>query len=105
MPSWIGPYFGLVMIPLVAHAIIRHRLMDLRLVIHRGLTLAIAMLVSLVPVAALITFAWPRLSLHLETHELVFLLATIAAVSLLIPLTRDGGGGLLHRYAYGHPAQ
>src|SRR5947209_19621285 len=30
----------------VAHAIIRHRLMDLRLVIHRGLTLAIAVLVS-----------------------------------------------------------
>lgn len=98
--AWIGPYFGLSFIALVAHAIIRHRLMDLRLVIHRGLTFAIAMLVSLVPVAALILFAWPRLSLHLETHELVFLLATIATVSLLIPLTRDGVGRLLDRYVY-----
>src|SRR5574341_1174240 len=98
--SWIGPYFGLVLIALVAHAIIRHRLMDLRLVIHRGLTLAIAMLVSLVPVAVLITLAWPRLSLHLETHELIILLATIAGVGLLIPLTRDGVGRLLDRYVY-----
>jgi len=65
MHSWIGPYFGLIFIALVAHAIIRHRLMDLRLVIHRGLTLAIAALVSLLPVAVFITFAWPRLSLHL----------------------------------------
>jgi len=40
--SWIGPYFGVI---------IRHRLMDLRLVVHRGLTLATAVLVSLLPVA------------------------------------------------------
>ncbi len=100
MHSWIGPYFGLVLVALIAHAIIRHRLMDLRLVIHRGLTFAIAVLVSLVPVAVLITFAWPRLSLHLETHELVILLAAIAVVSLLIPLTRDVAGRLLDRYVY-----
>jgi signal transduction histidine kinase len=100
MHSWVGPYFGLILLALIAHAIIRHRLMDLRLVIHRGLTFAIAVLVSLVPVAVLITFAWPRLSLHLETHELVILLATIAVISLLIPLTRDVAGRLLDRYVY-----
>ena len=100
MHSWLGPYFGLVLVALVAHAIIRHRLMDLRLVIHRGITFAIAMLVSLIPVAVLIMFAWPRLSLHLETHELVILLAMIVMVSLLIPLTRDAAGRLLDRYVY-----
>src|SRR5207244_9872712 len=100
LPSWIGPYFGLIFIALVAHAIIRHRLMDLRLVIHRGLTLAAAMLVSLLPVAVFITFAWPRLSLHLEPHELIVLLAAIALVSLLIPFIRDLAGRLLDRYVY-----
>src|SRR2546426_4170322 len=98
--SWIGPLFPVVFIALVAHAIIRHRLMDLRLVIHRGLTLAIAALVSLLPVAVFITFAWPRLSLHLETHELVAVLAAIALVSLLIPFIRDVAGRLLDRYVY-----
>src|SRR3989454_2993258 len=100
MHSWIGPYFALVFIALVAHAIIRHRLMDLRLVIHRGLTLAIAVLVSLLPVAVFITFAWPRLSLYLETHELVGVLAAIALVSLLIPFIRDVAGRVLDRYVY-----
>lgn len=38
--SWIGPYFGLVLVTLVGHAIIRHRLMDLRVVVHRGLAQA-----------------------------------------------------------------
>ena len=98
--SWIGPYFVLVFIALVAHAIIRHRLMDLRLVIHRGLTLAIAVLVSLLPVAVFITFAWPRLSLYLETHELVAALTAIALVSLLIPFIRDVAGRVLDRYVY-----
>jgi two-component system nitrogen regulation sensor histidine kinase GlnL len=35
--SWLGPYFGLVLTLMVGHAIIRHRLMDLRLAIHRTL--------------------------------------------------------------------
>lgn len=35
--SWIGPYFALPLVMLVGHAIIRHRLMDLRPVIHRWL--------------------------------------------------------------------
>jgi len=33
--SWLGPYFLLPMVVLVGHTIIRHRLFDVRLVIHR----------------------------------------------------------------------
>jgi PAS domain S-box-containing protein len=98
--SWIGPHFQLILIALVAHAIIRHRLMDLRLVVHRGLTLAVAMLLSLLPVAVFLTVAWPRLSLHLETHELAAMLAAIAVVGLLIPFIRDVAGRLLDHYVY-----
>jgi PAS domain S-box-containing protein len=98
--NWVGPHFALVFVALVAHAIIRHRLMDLRLVIHRGLTLAIAVLVSLLPVAVFLTFAWPRLSLHLEPQELMVMLAAIGVVSLLIPVIRDIAGRLLDRYVY-----
>jgi PAS domain S-box-containing protein len=74
--------------------------MDLRLVIHRGLTLAIAILVSLLPVAIFITFAWPHLSLHLEPRELAVVLVAIVIVSLLIPVIRDGAGRILDRYVY-----
>ncbi|MBI2014409.1 MAG: PAS domain-containing protein, partial [Candidatus Rokubacteria bacterium] len=61
---------------------------------------AIAMVVSLVPVAALLALAWPRLTLHLEPEELVALLVGILAVALLIPVTRDLAGRLLDRYVY-----
>lgn len=40
--SAIGPYFTLLLVLLVGHAIIRHRLMDLRLIIGRGLALLLA---------------------------------------------------------------
>lgn len=39
--SWLGPYFCLPLVLLVGHTIIRHRLMDLRLVIHQGLSYAV----------------------------------------------------------------
>src|SRR5262245_8896876 len=34
--NWLGPVFSLMMVAMVAHAIIRHRLMDIRVVIQRG---------------------------------------------------------------------
>ncbi len=98
--SYFGPYFGLVFVALVAHAIIRHRLMDLRLVVHRGLTLGLAMLLSLLPVGALIAVFWPRLAGHLETEELLVLLAAVVIVTLLVPPARDVARRLLDRYVY-----
>ena len=98
--TWVGPHFALVLVAMVAHAIVRHRLMDVRLVIHRGLTFALALVVSLVPVAGLLALAWPRLSDHLAPDELAALILAVVAVSLLIPLTRDAAGRLLDRYVY-----
>src|SRR3989454_3990576 len=98
--TWIGPHFALVFVAMVAHAIIRHRLMDVRLVIHRGLTFALALVVSLIPVGGLLALAWPKLSDHLAPDDLVALILAVVVVSLLIPLTRDAAGRLLDRYVY-----
>jgi PAS domain S-box-containing protein len=40
--SWVGPYFSFMFVALVAHSVIRHRLMDLRVVINRGIVLGVA---------------------------------------------------------------
>jgi signal transduction histidine kinase len=40
--SSFGPYFVLPLVLLIGHAIIRHRLMDLRLVLNRGITYLVA---------------------------------------------------------------
>ena len=98
--SWFGPYFGLILTALVAHAIIRHRLMDLRLVVHRGLTFAIAMLLSLCPVAVALAFYWPTLVAHFGPDELIFLLGATVVVAFLVPPTRDIARRLLDRYVY-----
>ena len=74
--------------------------MDLRVVVHRGLTFAMAMMLSLLPVALFVLANWPRLAERLELAELVVLLATTIIVSLLIPITRDVAGRLLDRYVY-----
>jgi PAS domain S-box-containing protein len=98
--SWIGPYFGLILTALVGHAIIRHRLMDLRLFVHSGLTFAIAMLLSLSPVAVALAYFWPTLAQHFGPDELLLLLAATIVVTLLAPPTRDIARRLLDRYVY-----
>src|SRR5687767_8651733 len=67
--SWFGPYFGVVLIALIAHTIIRHRLMDLRLVVHRGLSMTLATVVVLIPVGTLVVLMWPRFADRLQTSE------------------------------------
>jgi PAS domain S-box-containing protein len=98
--SWFGPYFGVVLIGLIAHTIIRHRLMDLRLVIHRGLAGGIAAFLSFVPVALLVGLVWPRLAEHLDRSEFAVLTAAVFAIGLLSPLARAAASRLLDRYLY-----
>lgn len=98
--SWVGPFFILVWLALVAHAIIRHRLMDLRLVVHRGLTIALATTLSLLPVAILLLAVWPKLLIDLDAQERALLLGATVVATLLVPLTRDLASWILDRYVY-----
>jgi PAS domain S-box-containing protein len=74
--------------------------MDLRIVIHRGLTLSLAIATSLVPVGLLLGLFWPRLTYQLQPGELLVLIGLVTVVGLLIPPTRDIAGRLLDRYVY-----
>jgi signal transduction histidine kinase len=98
--SWFGPYFGVLLIALIAHTIIRHRLMNLRLVIHRGLTVTVAAMVVLVPVGALVLLVWPRLAQRLDVGEHVVVIAAVIAVGLISPFARDVVAAVLDRYVY-----
>jgi PAS domain S-box-containing protein len=98
--NWIGPHFALAFVALVAHGIIRHRLMDVRFVIHRGLTFALALLLSMLPAAGLLALVWPKLSDRLAPEDLGVLVAASVVVCLLTPLTRDFAARLLDRYVY-----
>src|SRR3989449_8026438 len=86
--SWIGPYFGLVLVAVVAHAIIRHRLMDLRLVVHRGLAqvLIVAPLTG-AAILALHTIVpdWQR---AIEVHPSLIILGIAILMILSTPAQR-----------------
>ncbi|MBI3827849.1 MAG: GAF domain-containing protein [Candidatus Rokubacteria bacterium] len=98
--SWIGPYFAVTFVLLVAHAIIRHRLMDLRFVVRRGITIAIATTLSLLPAALLAVLSWPRLSDQFTKRELTTMVIAVIVVTLLAPPIRDLSARLLDRYVY-----
>lgn len=98
--SHLGPYFGLPLIVLTAHTIIRHRFMDLRIVVHRGLVVTLAVLLSSLP--ALAFFLWfGRPTTEQRTLPEVLVVVTgFFVVALLIPLARDVAERLLDRYLY-----
>jgi PAS domain S-box-containing protein len=98
--TWLGPHFVLFSVAMNAHAIVRYRLMSVRVVIRRSLTFTLAVVVSLLPVVALLALAWPKLSDHFTSEELGAVILAVVAVSLLIPLIRDAAGRLLDRYVY-----
>lgn len=98
--SWLGPYFTLPLVLLVAHAIIRYRLMDLRLAIHKGLAYALA--VGAVSAALLVA---GRATLPGWRHQTLVLpldLLVIVGVALIVTSRPVGPlfTGLVDRYLY-----
>ncbi|MBI2161592.1 MAG: hypothetical protein HYU25_14660 [Candidatus Rokubacteria bacterium] len=80
--SWLGPFFILPLVALVGHAIIRHRLMDLRLVINRGLAHAVTIFLlsgALVALGRFVFETWSTAPLAVQTDILV-----VSLVALLI---------------------
>src|SRR5262245_25825366 len=96
----IGPYFALSFVAIIGHALIRRRITDLRLVLHDGLTLALATFVSLIPAIVLLELFGSRVFGHLVGIELALVLVTIVLVILIAPPTRDIARRLLDRYVY-----
>lgn len=85
--STVGPYFVLPLVGLIGHAIIRHRLFDLRLMIHRGAAFLIFIaLASTFIVVVLKQLTWDQgmYSVTMPLEGMVVL--AVAAASLSVPL-------------------
>ncbi len=95
-----GPYFLFALIAFVAHSIIRHRSLDLRFVVHRSLTLAVSVILSLVPIVVLLAMFWPRIAAQFDSNEVLILLVAMTVATLLVPPIRDVVSRLLDTYLY-----
>ena len=95
--STLGPCFILIFLAFVAHGIIRHRLMNLRLVIHNWLTIAIASGVAVLPVLFVLTYldSHTRFTGYSLGAMMPMLVAALAGPPLWITSRY-----LLHRYVY-----
>ena len=98
--TWIGPYLALTFIAVIGHAIVRRRVSNLRLVLHRGLTVVLAAVLSCLPVVILLWLVWPRLFGHLDGSELMLVALGTGAVSLALPIAGNIGTRILDRYVY-----
>ena len=98
--TWLGPFFSVIFLVLVAHAIIRHQLLDLRVIVHRSLIVMLATAASLAPAAIVLVGFWSELSAGFGSRQFaLFLVAVLGSVVLAI-FMRDWIGKLLDLYVY-----
>jgi len=82
--SWIGPYFSLLLVAMVTHAIIRHRLMDLRLFINRGLASGLAVAIAsaaFITIVRLVAPTWEAEAVPLNADFLIIALVVLVMLS------------------------
>jgi signal transduction histidine kinase len=82
--SWLGPYFTLPFVALVGHAIIRHRLMDLRIFVSRGLAYGVAMAVASalsIATARLIFPGWDAQTYFVHPNIVTITIVALAMLS------------------------
>jgi PAS domain S-box-containing protein len=86
--SKFGPLFSLVMIAMIAHAIIRHRLMDIRVKVRRG---AVYLAAVLVAGLALLTLMVASNALFHDEHQVPVreILLALLVAALFAPLKRQ----------------
>jgi len=85
--STVGPYFILPLVGLIGHAIIRHRLFDLRLIIHRGAAFLIFIGVSSTAIVLILKQAGLEQTLEsIQIPAETLVVAVVAAASLSLPI-------------------
>ncbi|MCD6170233.1 MAG: PAS domain S-box protein [Candidatus Latescibacteria bacterium] len=101
--SIYGPYSSVIIIAFIAHAIVRYQLMDVRLVVKKGVVYAVSTIVAAVAILSLLRLAERTLSYHIPYSSLTFVgLLTLCLAIALQPL-RHLVQSLADRYFYREP--
>jgi len=96
-----GPLFSLLLLGIIGHAIIRHRLLDIRLVIHKGATYLAALVITAGTLALVLAGANVLLP---DEHDFSFREILLAALVVLVfTPARAGVQRLFDRYLYRNP--
>ena len=95
-----GPLFSVAMIGIIAHSIIRHRLMDIRLVIRQGVVYLIAAVISGAVFASIIGLVALQTSGQLHDVPLPFQVAVALSIALAFQPLKYWIQARLDQYVY-----
>lgn len=98
--SIFGPAFTVFVFGFVAHAILRHRLMDIRVVIRRGASYFISLLVSGLVLFTSSALAYLTLNEQLPTNTFLIVVFTGMLVALAFRPLFHASLGLINRYVH-----
>ncbi|MGH7410924.1 MAG: ATP-binding protein [Candidatus Methylomirabilis sp.] len=98
--SALGPYFTLLMVSFSAHAIIRHRLMNIHLVVRRGSVYLIAALVAGTVFAAFLAIVSAIMGRHRQEIPLATEVLVALAIALAFQPLKGWIQSWLDRYLY-----
>lgn len=98
--SRYGPMFSVVMIGMIAHAIIRHRLMDIRLVIRRGVVYLIAATIAGAVFASILAVVAAQSSGHFQKVPLSLQVAVALSIALAFNPLKRWLQARLDKYVY-----
>jgi PAS domain S-box-containing protein len=98
-----GPYFSLFLVGSTAHAIIRHRLMDIRLVIRQSITYLLSLSATVGIMWGVLIIVSTAVDQQLRTGEFILpLLMGLGGVVIFLPI-RMRAQRLLDQYCYRDP--
>lgn len=95
-----GPLFGMLMIAIIAHAIIRHRLLDIRLAIRNGVVYVGAIFLTASAFFGLVEALHYLTGFQKTTIPILEALALAIAVSVIFGPLKDSLQAVLNRYVY-----
>lgn len=95
-----GPLFGMLMIAIIAHAIIRHRLLDIRLAIRNGVVYVGAIVVTASTFFALVEALHHATGFQRTTIPLLEALVLAITVAVFFGPLKDRLQAALNRYVY-----
>jgi signal transduction histidine kinase len=95
-----GPYFAVAFLGFTAHALIHYRLMDIRLVLRRGVTILLAFAGSVLALVVVSILLWALVPFDLHRSHVILLILGSILIGFLLPLLRHFLGTIFDRYVY-----
>ncbi|HXH11123.1 MAG TPA: ATP-binding protein [Alphaproteobacteria bacterium] len=95
-----GPYFSIFFVGLTTHAIIRHRLMDIRVVVSKGMTYGLSVAIAALAIWGIFAVAGRELTFHLHASTSALALGMAILGMVVFHPVRVAVQGLLDRYCY-----